>query len=224
MIGQLYHLGKNKSRTRAGELLITFDLADAGSRRVKTYSGGMPAASGFSGDAGGRAEDTVSGWTDYRIGPPQQIRVMGRDRQTDQRLPHGILTTQYLEEADRLADKIAIMESGHIIQVGTPAELKGCCGGENARQIETGGPESNQTGIRIAAGTRQRPDEQYCRNRRYQLTGGRRHRRFIRCGTAAGCGRHPTGGIGTDPADSGWCLSGNYRPRGGERCRYEKPK
>jgi len=59
------------------------------------------------------------------------------------------LTTQYLEEADRLADKIAIMENGHIIRVGTPAELKGCCGGETRVKLKLVDPNQTKQALEL---------------------------------------------------------------------------
>jgi len=104
--------------------LITFDLADAGSRRVKTYSGGMRRRLDLAATLVAEPkilfldEPTTGLDPRSRFGLWDVIGKLTKDCHT------VFLTTQYLEEADRLADKIAIMESGHIIQVGTPAELK----------------------------------------------------------------------------------------------------
>jgi ABC-2 type transport system ATP-binding protein len=143
MIGQLYHLGNNKSRARADELLITFDLADAGNRRVKTYSGGMRRRLDLAATLVAEPkilfldEPTTGLDPRSRFGLWDVISKLTKDCHT------VFLTTQYLEEADRLADKIAIMENGHIIRVGTPAELKGCCGGETRVKLKLVDP--NQT-------------------------------------------------------------------------------
>jgi ABC-2 type transport system ATP-binding protein len=149
MIGQLYHLGKNKSRTRAGELLITFDLADAGSRRVKTYSGGMRRRLDLAATLVAEPkilfldEPTTGLDPRSRFGLWDVIGKLTKDCHT------VFLTTQYLEEADRLADKIAIMESGHIIQVGTPAELKGCCGGETRVKLKLVDPNQTKQALEL---------------------------------------------------------------------------
>ena len=130
MIGQLYHLGNQKSRARAGELLVTFELADADNRRVKTYSGGMRRRLDLAATLVAEPsilfldEPTTGLDPRSRFGLWDVISKLTKDCHT------VFLTTQYLEEADRLADKIAIMESGKIIRTGTPKELKECCGGE----------------------------------------------------------------------------------------------
>ena len=130
MIGQLYHLGNVKSRARAGELLVTFELADADNRRVKTYSGGMRRRLDLAATLVAEPsilfldEPTTGLDPRSRFGLWDVISKLTKDCHT------VFLTTQYLEEADRLADKIAIMESGKIIRTGTPKELKECCGGE----------------------------------------------------------------------------------------------
>ena len=143
MIGQLYHLGNIKSRARTGELLQTFELADAGNRRVKTYSGGMRRRLDLAATLVAEPkilfldEPTTGLDPRSRFGLWNVIGKLTKDCHT------VFLTTQYLEEADRLADKIAIMENGHIIRVGTPAELKGCCGGETRVKLKLVDP--NQT-------------------------------------------------------------------------------
>jgi ABC-2 type transport system ATP-binding protein len=130
MIGRLYHMSKEKSRKRAGELLGLFELADAANRRAKTYSGGMrrrldlAAALVASPPILFLDEPTTGLDPRSRLGLWEEISAQAKQCNT------VFLTTQYLEEADRLANKIAIMEKGKIIRQGTPQELKDCCGGE----------------------------------------------------------------------------------------------
>ncbi|HEV2755097.1 MAG TPA: ATP-binding cassette domain-containing protein [Actinomycetota bacterium] len=130
MVGRLYHLPKDIARRRAGELLERFDLVDAANRPVKTYSGGMR-----------RRLDLAASLV---MSPP----VMFLDEPTTGLDPRSrlamwdiigelvaggttvLLTTQYLEEADRLADEIAVIDSGRTIAEGTSDELKAQVGGE----------------------------------------------------------------------------------------------
>ena len=129
MIGQLYHLGKARARTRSSELLDIFRLSDASNRRVKTYSGGMRRRLDLAATLVAHPpilfldEPTTGLDPRSRLGLWEVISDQAKDCNT------VFLTTQYLEEADRLAQKIAIMESGRVIRTGTPQELKDCCGG-----------------------------------------------------------------------------------------------
>ena len=129
MIGQLYHLGKEKSRLRASELLDNFELSDAAGRRAKVYSGGMRRRLDLAAALVANPpilfldEPTTGLDPRSRLGLWEVISAQARQCNT------VFLTTQYMEEADRLAKNIAIMEKGKIIRQGTPKELKDCCGG-----------------------------------------------------------------------------------------------
>jgi ABC-2 type transport system ATP-binding protein len=130
MIGLLYHLGSQKSRTRAGELLETFELADAGNRRVKTYSGGMRRRLDLAATLVANPSILFLDEPTTGLDPRSRFGLWDVISKQTKNCNTVFLTTQYLEEADRLADKIAIMENGKIIRTGTPKELKECCGGE----------------------------------------------------------------------------------------------
>jgi ABC-2 type transport system ATP-binding protein len=129
MIARLYRLSGAEARRRATEVLERFGLHDAAGRRVSTYSGGMR-----------RRLDLAAGL----IGRPPVVLLdeptTGLDPRSRQELwrivdeLHGegttvLLTTQYLEEADRLAQRIALVDHGRIVAQGTPAELKATVGG-----------------------------------------------------------------------------------------------
>ena len=130
MFGRLYHLPANVARRRADELLGQFGLADAGSKPVRQYSGGMR-----------RRLDLAAS---FIVAP----RVLFLDEPTAGLDPHGrnevwesiralaaagttvLLTTQYLEEADQLADAISVIAAGRVVAAGSPDELKSLTGGD----------------------------------------------------------------------------------------------
>ena len=131
IIGQLYHLGSRQSKTRASELLEQFGLADSANLRAKFYSGGMRRRLDLAATLIAKPlilfldEPTTGLDPRSRLALWDVIAGQAKDCNT------VFLTTQYLEEADRLAHKIAIIDEGKIIREGTPGELKSCCGGES---------------------------------------------------------------------------------------------
>ena len=130
MIGRLYHLGKKRSRARARELLERFDLADAGDRPVKTYSGGMRRRLDLAGAL--VAEPPVLFLDEPTTGldPRSRTELWAMIRDLVKRGTTLLLTTQYMEEADQLADDIIVIDHGREIAHGTADELKTMVGGE----------------------------------------------------------------------------------------------
>ena len=135
MFGRLYQLGSAHTRRRAADLLDQFDLADAADRIVKTYSGGMMRRLDLASALIGQPkllfldEPTTGLDPRSRLGMWDVIRTLVREGTT------LLLTTQYLEEADELADTIAVVDHGKIIARGTADELKSQVGGERIEVV-----------------------------------------------------------------------------------------
>ncbi|MGW7005426.1 ATP-binding cassette domain-containing protein [Streptomyces sp. NPDC054933] len=135
MVGQLYQMSSRVAKARAGELLERFNLADAADRPAKTYSGGMR-----------RRLDLAAALV---VQPPVMFMdepTTGLDPRNRQQLWEVIqelvsggttllLTTQYLEEADRLAHDIAVIDHGKVIERGTSDQLKARTGGERVEVV-----------------------------------------------------------------------------------------
>ena len=130
IVGRLYHLGKATSRSRTVELLDQFDLADAADRTAKTYSGGMQRRLDLAASLVGWPkvlfldEPTTGLDPRSRLGMWEIIRSLVAGGTT------LLLTTQYLDEADELADEIVVIDHGQVIAAGTSEDLKGRIGGD----------------------------------------------------------------------------------------------
>lgn len=156
MLGRLHRIGRAAATRRAAELLEQFDLVEAGDRPVMEYSGGMKR----------RLDLAVSLITS----PPivfldePTVGLDPRSRRTmwaaiEQLLEGGstvLLTTQYLEEADQLADQVAVIDNGTVVAQGTPAELKGSMGSD--RMVITFADEGS---LRQARASLVGPDLEY---------------------------------------------------------------
>src|SRR3954449_12600457 len=129
MVGRLYHLGKRPSRARARELLERFELADAGDRPAKTSSGGMRRRLDLAAALVARPPVLFLDEPTTGLDPRSRIELWSVIEDLVSEGTTLLLTTQYLEEADRLADRISVVDHGRVIAEGTSAELKGRLGG-----------------------------------------------------------------------------------------------
>ena len=130
MVGQLYHLPKGEPQSRAAELLERFDLVAAADRLVKTYSGGMRRRLDLAAALVARPPVLFLDEPTTGLDPRSRIDLW---ETIEGRVAEGttvLLTTQYLDEADRLADRIAVIDSGRVIAEGSSDELKDQVGGE----------------------------------------------------------------------------------------------
>jgi ABC-2 type transport system ATP-binding protein len=124
LMARLAHLGRGEVRTRSAELLELFDLTDAGGRVVKTYSGGMRRRLDLAVGLLSRPQVVFLDEPTTGLDPRSRNDLWDVIRSVVAAGTTVLLTTQYLEEAEQLADRIAILDEGRIIAEGTLAELK----------------------------------------------------------------------------------------------------
>jgi ABC-2 type transport system ATP-binding protein len=133
MMARLLHLSPAAARARSAELLAEFDLFEARDRRVKTYSGGMRRRLDLAISMIARPTLLFLDEPTTGLDPRGREQLRGTVRGLADAGVTVLLTTQYLEEADQLADVIALLDHGRIVATGTADELKSSLGGEVVR-------------------------------------------------------------------------------------------
>ena len=147
MVGRLYHLPVAEARRRATEVLERFELTEAADRTAKTYSGGMRRRLDLGASLVGRPQVLFLDEPTTGLDPRSRLEMWDIIRELVKDGTTLLLTTQYLEEADRLADSIAVIDQGRVIAEGTSDDLKDRVGGEVlALRV------SDRTKVPVAAG------------------------------------------------------------------------
>jgi ABC-2 type transport system ATP-binding protein len=135
MVGRLYHLGRTKSRARARELLDRFDLSEAGDRPSKTYSGGMRRRLDLAAALVAKPDVMFLDEPTTGLDPRSRIQMWETIQELVAAGSTVLLTTQYMEEADRLAEDILVVDHGRMIAHGTSDQLKTQIGGERVEAV-----------------------------------------------------------------------------------------
>jgi ABC-2 type transport system ATP-binding protein len=138
MIGRLAGLTSRTAKARATELLRRFDLSDAGGRRVATYSGGMRRRLDLAASLIRPVQVLFLDEPTTGLDPRSRLRMWKLVAELRDSGTTVLLTTQYLEEADRLADRIAVIDAGRLVAEGTASELKRRTADHRLRLIAAG--------------------------------------------------------------------------------------
>jgi len=122
--GRLFELAPDEARSRAEELLELVELTGAADRRIKSYSGGMKRRLDLASALVHQPQVLFLDEPTTGLDPASRVTVWEEVRRINERGTTVFLTTQYLEEADQLCDRLAIIDDGRIVRQGTPAQLK----------------------------------------------------------------------------------------------------
>ncbi|MEG3628437.1 ATP-binding cassette domain-containing protein [Streptomyces poriticola] len=159
MFGRLHHLGARRARARADELLARFDLTDTGRKPVSAYSGGMRRRLDLAASLITEPEVLFLDEPTTGLDPRGRTEVWSAVRSLVGGGTTVLLTTQYLEEADQLADRVSVVDTGRVVADGTADELKTATGGD---RIDVVLRDAGQLGAAVAllplTGVRVDPD------------------------------------------------------------------
>jgi ABC transporter DrrB family efflux protein len=153
MFGRLFGLSADEARRRASDLLERFELADAATRSVRTYSGGMRRRLDLASSLLTRPRILFLDEPTTGLDPRSRIEIWETVRELVREGTTLLLTTQYLEEADQLADQIAVIDHGRVIAKGTGSELKDRVGGQILEvELASAGQRDDATVVLAAIG------------------------------------------------------------------------
>ncbi|MEX0871185.1 MAG: ATP-binding cassette domain-containing protein [Aquisalimonadaceae bacterium] len=154
LVARLWGFNWAGARARAKELLAAFDLNDAAGRQVRTYSGGMRRRLDIAASLVLRSELLFLDEPTTGLDPRSRNQVWDIVRAIAAEGTTVLLTTQYLEEADRLADRLGVIDHGHLIAEGTSRELKTSIGGHrlHVRLADTGQRAAGEAALRQVLG------------------------------------------------------------------------
>ncbi|GAB6899474.1 ATP-binding cassette domain-containing protein [Kineosporia succinea] len=150
LLSRLYGYGRGAAKQRAHELLAAFDLSDAANKQVKAYSGGMRRRIDIAGSIVVRPDLMFLDEPTTGLDPRSRNQVWEIVRALVGAGTTILLTTQYLEEADQLADRIAVIDQGKVIAEGTSGELKASVG-SGAVKVRVADPAARDEVARLLA-------------------------------------------------------------------------
>jgi len=156
LIGRLYHLDKHERGKRTDDLLTRLSLSEIGDRRVSTYSGGMRRRLDVAAGLIGGTPVVILDEPTAGLDPRTRNAVWDVIRERSEQGTTVLLTTQYLEEADRLADRIVLLENGRTLAAGTPDQLKDLVS-STVLEARVRPPETERTARVLADLTHRRP-------------------------------------------------------------------